>query len=86
MLVIEVKNLKDTYLDNKNIPRNASQHFQNNFQKITTKIKILQEKNWNATIEYNLYNAVYEMEFSAAQYFQTVTQTVQFIFYFTLYL
>ena len=47
------------------------------------------EKNWkiwNAIKEYNLYNAVYEMEFSAAQYFQTVTQIVQFIFYFTLYL
>ena len=40
----------------------------------------------NATIEYNLYNTIYEMEFSTAQYFQAVTQIVQFIFYFTLYL
>ena len=82
MLDIEVKNLKDTYLDNKNIPRNASQIL----KKKSKKNKNFAKKNWNATIEYNLYNAVHEMELSAAQYFQTVTQIVQFIFYFTLYL
>ena len=51
-----------------NFEKKNSKKISKKFQKNFKKIKISQKK-LNATIEYNLYNAVHKMEFSAAQYF-----------------
>ena len=45
-----------------------------------------EKKILNAMIEYYLYDTIYEMEFSAAEHFQTASPIIQFIFHFTMHL
>ena len=49
-------------------------------------LKIENQNILNATQEYYLYDTIYEMEFSAAEHFQTASPIIQFIFHFTMHL
>ena len=51
-----------------------------------SKIENQNENILNASQEYYLYDTIYEMEFSAAEHFQTASPIIQFIFHFTMHL